>query len=78
MVCSSSGLARKAKKKLLKTGLRFEFQLKVFKCYSHKGITLALNLTGLLQKFSPWEVVRHDVVFPVRFFGHVEVHPTGS
>ncbi|KAL0437835.1 UNVERIFIED_CONTAM: Alpha-glucan phosphorylase, H isozyme [Sesamum radiatum] len=31
-----------------------------------------------LEKFSPWEVVRHDVVFPVRFFGQVEVHPTGS
>ncbi|KAL0457580.1 UNVERIFIED_CONTAM: Alpha-glucan phosphorylase, H isozyme, partial [Sesamum latifolium] len=31
-----------------------------------------------LEKFSPWEVVRHDVVLPVRFFGQVEVHPTGS
>ncbi|XP_057483764.1 alpha-glucan phosphorylase, H isozyme [Actinidia eriantha] len=31
-----------------------------------------------LEKFSPWEVVRHDIVFPVRFFGHVDVHPTGS
>ncbi|GLT33073.1 hypothetical protein SLA2020_076920 [Shorea laevis] len=31
-----------------------------------------------LEKFSPWEVVRHDVVFPVRFFGHVEVNPNGS
>nr|AOQ26245.1 PHS2 [Actinidia deliciosa] len=31
-----------------------------------------------LEKFSPWEVVRHDIVFPVRFSGHVEVHPTGS
>ncbi|KAB5540884.1 hypothetical protein DKX38_013858 [Salix brachista] len=31
-----------------------------------------------LEKFSPWEVVRHDVVFPVRFFGHVEVNPDGS
>ncbi|XP_060202701.1 alpha-glucan phosphorylase, H isozyme [Lycium barbarum] len=31
-----------------------------------------------LEKFSPWEVVRHDVVFPVRFFGNVEVHPSGS
>ncbi|KAA8543781.1 hypothetical protein F0562_022042 [Nyssa sinensis] len=30
-----------------------------------------------LEKFSPWEVVRHDVVFPVRFFGQVEVHPSG-
>ncbi|XP_010043460.2 alpha-glucan phosphorylase, H isozyme [Eucalyptus grandis] len=31
-----------------------------------------------LEKFSPWEIVRHDVVFPVRFFGHVEVTPNGS
>ncbi|MCL7034529.1 hypothetical protein MKW94_026474 [Papaver nudicaule] len=31
-----------------------------------------------LEKFSPWEVVRHDVVFPVTFFGHVEVTPEGS
>ncbi|KAL8516329.1 hypothetical protein ACS0TY_014841 [Phlomoides rotata] len=31
-----------------------------------------------LEKFSPWEVVRHDVVFPIRFFGKVEVHPSGS
>lgn len=31
-----------------------------------------------LEKFSPWEIVRHDVVFPVRFFGNVEVNPSGS
>lgn len=31
----------------------------------------------MLQKFSPWEVVRHDVVFPVRFFGSVMVNPNG-
>ncbi|KAL5983259.1 hypothetical protein ACLOJK_017343 [Asimina triloba] len=31
-----------------------------------------------LEKFSPWEIVRHDIVFPVRFFGRVEVSPTGS
>ncbi|KAL6499858.1 hypothetical protein OROGR_027768 [Orobanche gracilis] len=31
-----------------------------------------------LEKFSPWEIVRHDVVFPIRFFGQVEVHPSGS
>ncbi|XP_031255235.1 alpha-glucan phosphorylase, H isozyme [Pistacia vera] len=31
-----------------------------------------------LEKFSPWEVVRHDLVFPVRFFGQVEVNPNGS
>ncbi|KAJ8437909.1 hypothetical protein Cgig2_031425 [Carnegiea gigantea] len=32
----------------------------------------------ILQKFSPWEIVRHDVVFPVRFFGQVQVNPDGS
>lgn len=32
----------------------------------------------ILQKFSPWEIVRHDVVYPVRFFGHVQVNPDGS
>ncbi|KAG0484151.1 hypothetical protein HPP92_012235 [Vanilla planifolia] len=31
-----------------------------------------------LEKFSPWEVVRHDVVYSVRFFGHVEISSTGS
>ncbi|KAH9701594.1 alpha-glucan phosphorylase 2 [Citrus sinensis] len=31
-----------------------------------------------LEKFSPWEVVRHDVVFPVRFFGSVMVNPNGT
>ncbi|XP_026425314.1 alpha-glucan phosphorylase, H isozyme-like [Papaver somniferum] len=30
-----------------------------------------------LEKFSPWEVVRHDIVFPITFFGHVEVTHTG-
>ncbi|CAN6442967.1 unnamed protein product [Victoria cruziana] len=31
-----------------------------------------------LEKFSPWEIVRHDVVFPIRFFGHVEICKDGS
>lgn len=31
-----------------------------------------------LEKFSPWEIVRHDVVYPIKFFGHVEVLPSGS
>ncbi|KAH6765681.1 alpha-glucan phosphorylase 2 [Perilla frutescens var. hirtella] len=31
-----------------------------------------------LEKFSPWEIPRHDVVFPIRFFGQVEVNPNGS
>ncbi|GAU13425.1 hypothetical protein TSUD_127210 [Trifolium subterraneum] len=31
-----------------------------------------------LEKFSPWEIVRHDIVYPIRFFGQVEVNPNGS
>ncbi|CAI9106908.1 OLC1v1006155C1 [Oldenlandia corymbosa var. corymbosa] len=31
-----------------------------------------------LEKFSPWEIARHDIIFPVRFFGRVEVLETGS
>ncbi|KAJ1392996.1 Phosphorylase pyridoxal-phosphate attachment site [Sesbania bispinosa] len=31
-----------------------------------------------LEKFSPWEVVRHDILYTIRFFGHVEVNPNGS
>ncbi|VAH81807.1 unnamed protein product [Triticum turgidum subsp. durum] len=31
-----------------------------------------------LDKFSPWEIVRHDVVYPIRFFGHVEISPDGK
>ncbi|EPS63706.1 phosphorylase, partial [Genlisea aurea] len=31
-----------------------------------------------LEKFSPWEIVRHDIVFPIRFFGQVDVLPGGS
>ncbi|PNY05640.1 alpha-glucan phosphorylase H isozyme-like protein [Trifolium pratense] len=31
-----------------------------------------------LEKFSPWEIVRHDILYPIRFFGQVEVSPNGS
>ncbi|KAJ7519508.1 hypothetical protein O6H91_20G042200 [Diphasiastrum complanatum] len=30
-----------------------------------------------LEKFSPWEIVRHDIVYPIRFFGKVKVDPNG-
>eukprot|EP00850_Spirogloea_muscicola_P001934 SM000007S20894 [mRNA] locus=s7:706800:711876:- [translate_table: standard] len=30
-----------------------------------------------LEKYSPWEVVRYDVVYPVRFFGEVQTLPNG-
>ncbi|KAJ7535666.1 hypothetical protein O6H91_12G042100 [Diphasiastrum complanatum] len=31
-----------------------------------------------LEKFSPWEIVRHDVVYPIRFFGEVLVESDGK
>eukprot|EP00249_Psilotum_nudum_P018378 c26776_g1_i3 orf=337-2904(+) len=31
-----------------------------------------------LEKFSPWEVARHDVIYPIRFFGEVQSLPNGS
>ncbi|CAM6041510.1 unnamed protein product [Sphagnum compactum] len=31
-----------------------------------------------LEKFSPWEIVRHDVVYPIRFFGKVQAESDGS
>uniref|UniRef100_A0A0D6QWU1 Alpha-1,4 glucan phosphorylase n=1 Tax=Araucaria cunninghamii TaxID=56994 RepID=A0A0D6QWU1_ARACU len=30
-----------------------------------------------LEKFSPWEIVRHDVVYPIRFYGRVEITASG-
>ncbi|XP_024541571.1 alpha-glucan phosphorylase, H isozyme-like [Selaginella moellendorffii] len=30
-----------------------------------------------LEKSSPWEIVRHDVTYPVRFFGEVQVDSDG-
>ncbi|KAF5945099.1 hypothetical protein HYC85_015327 [Camellia sinensis] len=55
----SSGLAKRAKKKLSKTDLR----------------VLSLNLVGIVPKFSHWEVVRHDIVFPVRFLVKLKYIP---
>lgn len=43
-----------------------------------KWQVLSFDILFCLQKFSPWEIVRHDVVFPVRFFGHVQINPDGS
>lgn len=31
-----------------------------------------------LEKFSPWEIVRHDVIYPVRFYGRVEISASGQ
>lgn len=30
-----------------------------------------------LEKFSPWEIVRHDVIYPIRFYGRVEISASG-
>nr|XP_027089394.1 alpha-glucan phosphorylase, H isozyme-like [Coffea arabica]XP_027089403.1 alpha-glucan phosphorylase, H isozyme-like [Coffea arabica]XP_027089411.1 alpha-glucan phosphorylase, H isozyme-like [Coffea arabica] len=56
-------------------GLRYRYGL--FKQRISKGGQEEIA-EDWLEKFSPWEIVRHDVVFPIRFFGHVEVLPTGS
>jgi starch phosphorylase len=29
----------------------------------------SINQMKIKQKFSPWEIVRHDILYPVRFFG---------
>lgn len=39
---------------------------------------ILMMFVEIMQKFSPWEVVRHDIIYPVRFFGSVEVNPNGS
>ncbi|CDP09144.1 unnamed protein product [Coffea canephora] len=56
-------------------GLRYRYGL--FKQRISKGGQEEIA-EDWLEKFSPWEIVRHDVVFPIRFFGHVDVLPTGS
>lgn len=56
-------------------GLRYRYGL--FKQRISKGGQEEIA-EDWLEKFSPWEIVRHDVVFPIRFFGHVEVLPSGS
>lgn len=56
-------------------GLRYRYGLFKQKISQEGQVELAEDW---LEKFSPWEIVRHDVVFPVRFYGHVEISPTGS
>lgn len=56
-------------------GLRYRYGLFKQKITKHGQEEVAEDW---LEKFSPWEVVRHDVVFPVRFFGSVEVNPNGT
>jgi hypothetical protein len=80
MDCSNNTLPRRARKKLQKIGLMYEPQM--LKCTYYSVdiffLTSITNTPFFLQKFSPWEIPRHDVVFPVRFFGHVEILPDGS
>lgn len=72
---SSSGSPKKVKKKLPRIGLRFDFtQISVKYCVFY-GILMMF--VEIMQKFSPWEVVRHDIIYSVRFFGSVEVNPNG-
>jgi starch phosphorylase len=46
----------------------------LMQCFSLKLLCGLKNL----QKFSPWEIVRHDVVYPIRFFGKVQAESDGS
>uniref|UniRef100_A0A0E0CAE3 Alpha-1,4 glucan phosphorylase n=1 Tax=Oryza meridionalis TaxID=40149 RepID=A0A0E0CAE3_9ORYZ len=56
-------------------GLRYRYGL--FKqCITKEGQEEIAE--DWLEKFSPWEIVRHDIVYPIRFFGHVEILPDGS
>jgi glycogen phosphorylase len=53
------------------------FLLNPWKCMTYLQYTDAYNQLKTKQKFSPWEIVRHDVLYPIRFFGQVEVNPNG-
>lgn len=55
-------------------GLRYRFGLFMQKI-TNKGQEEYAE--DWLEKFSPWEVVRHDIVYPVRFFGEVQVQSDG-
>ncbi|KAG2593005.1 hypothetical protein PVAP13_5NG629585 [Panicum virgatum] len=46
--------------------------------YSNKSLPRRDKKKWLKIGLIPWEIPRHDVVFPVRFFGHVEILPDGS
>jgi hypothetical protein len=46
----------------------------LMRCFSLKLLCGLKNL----QKFSPWEIVRHDIVYPIRFFGKVQAESDGS
>ncbi|KAH9324752.1 hypothetical protein KI387_004930, partial [Taxus chinensis] len=56
-------------------GLRYRYGL--FKqSFTEKGQQESAE--NWLEKFSPWEIVRHDVIYPIRFYGKVEVTPSGA
>lgn len=56
-------------------GLRYKYGLFMQKITSKGQEEYAEDW---LEKFSPWEVVRHDIVYPVQFFGEVQPQPDGS
>ena len=67
----------RAKKKLLMIRLRCN-QESIYLTFILVLLDLIkFFLVMFLQKFSPWEIVRHDVMYPIRFFGSVEVSPSG-
>lgn len=79
MVYSNNASPRKARKKLLKIGLRYQLECTQVPLSSSVSLAAADEPhVYFFQKFSPWEIVRHDIVYPIRFFGHVEILPDGS
>eukprot|EP00252_Welwitschia_mirabilis_P015924 TRINITY_DN3532_c0_g1_i1.p1 TRINITY_DN3532_c0_g1~~TRINITY_DN3532_c0_g1_i1.p1 ORF type:complete len:845 (-),score=181.40 TRINITY_DN3532_c0_g1_i1:152-2686(-) len=56
-------------------GLRYRYGL--FKQHISKEGQME-SAEDWLEKFSPWEIARHDVLFPIRFYGRVDVLPNGS
>lgn len=56
-------------------GLRYKYGLFMQKITSKGQEEYAEDW---LEKFSPWEIVRHDIVYPVRFFGEIQAQSNGS
>ncbi|KAI5073951.1 hypothetical protein GOP47_0011964 [Adiantum capillus-veneris] len=56
-------------------GLRYKYGLFMQKITSKGQEEYAEDW---LEKFSPWEIVRHDIVYPIQFFGEVQAQPNGS
>lgn len=71
-------IAKEGQGEVAEDWLEVRFALRVLLNTNLSQFFLSVSAGMYLQKFSPWEVVRHDVIFPIQFFGHVEISPTGS